>query len=85
MDIHKGKCRENGEHSKKDGTHNAEHQAKRPHIKRMDTLKAAVRDVVKHITFLKWKFCGHIMRQEDERWNKRAWRPWTAKRGRGKP
>lgn len=44
-------------------------------------------DVIEHTASLKWRWAGHTMRQTDTRWNKEMqhWRPWTAKRGRGRP
>lgn len=49
--------------------------------------KTKVIDIAKQVASLKWRFCDHTMRQKDNRWNKKIqlWRPWEAKRIRGRP
>lgn len=45
-----------------------------------------IKDVVTTIRKLKWKWAGHLMRTNDDRWSKRLteWTPWDMKRGRGR-
>ena len=46
-----------------------------------------VKDIIQKIKESKWKWAGHLMRREDNRWTKRAteWQPRTGKRKRGRP
>jgi hypothetical protein len=46
-----------------------------------------LRDVTEKIVSQKWSWAGHIARRDDQRWTRRIleWRPWTSKRGVGRP
>lgn len=50
-------------------------------------LRTGLKDIVKHITELKWRWAGHVARFKDNRWTKRIieWRPRQDKRSRGRP
>ena len=49
--------------------------------------KTKVTDVAKKVASLKWNWAGHIARCQDSRWTKKIleWRPWTGRRGVGRP
>ena len=49
--------------------------------------KTKVKDILETIGKMKWRWGGHIMRRNDERWTKRItdWYPQTVKRKRGRP
>ena len=64
--------------SKKDGEENAENTTTGPKDKRMDQTKDKGERMVRQ----KWKWAGHLMRVDDNRWTKKTteWRPRITKR-----
>ena len=45
-----------------------------------------VKDIIQKIKQAKWRWAGHVMRREDNRWTKRVteWQPRTGRRNRGR-
>ena len=45
-----------------------------------------VKDIILKIKEAKWRWAGHLMRKDDNRWTKRMteWQPRCGKRGRGR-
>lgn len=60
----------------------------RDHIENQEIRRRTkVKDVITTIADLKWRWAGHVARQEEERWTKQVvlWRPRLHKRGVGRP
>lgn len=49
--------------------------------------RTKITDVVERVASLKWKWIGHVMRQEPDRWTQKVilWRPRGTKRSAGRP
>ena len=49
--------------------------------------RTKIRDIILTAKNSKWRWAGHVCRQETERWTRRTteWRPWYGGRGRGRP
>ena len=49
--------------------------------------RTKIRDIIVTVKSNKWRWAGHVCRQEAERWTRKTteWRPWYGKRDRGRP
>ena len=49
--------------------------------------RTKIRDIMFTVKNSKWRWAGHVCRQEAERWTRKTteWRPWYGKRARGRP
>ena len=49
--------------------------------------KTRVRDIIKYIKLLKWRWAGHVARRDDNRWSRRLtdWCPLDRTRSRKRP